>query len=181
MRRHLREQFWKISTILARQPRVLTHRDYHSRNLMWHQGRLCVIDFQDARLGPCQYDLASLLHDSYVVLPADLREALLNYYLERKTCSRRPSGPRKFPAHIRLHVLQRNLKALGTFAFQIVVKQNRRYISAISPTLGYIRGHLARRPELAPLKELLEVYLFAAFPAALRGVGMRTPDRSPAH
>src|SRR5262245_44553657 len=50
----LRGQFWKITAILARQPRVLTHRDYHSRNLMVQQDRLRVIDFQDARLGPCQ-------------------------------------------------------------------------------------------------------------------------------
>ena len=71
----LRGQFWKITALLARQPRVLSHRDYHSRNLMVCQGRLRVIDFQDARLGPCQYDLASLLYDSYVVLPADLRRS----------------------------------------------------------------------------------------------------------
>src|SRR5919108_742653 len=80
----LRGQFWKIAALLARQPRVFPHRDYHSRTLMLHQGRLRVIDFQDARLGPCQYDLASLVYDCYVVLPADLRQGLLRYYLEHK-------------------------------------------------------------------------------------------------
>jgi aminoglycoside/choline kinase family phosphotransferase len=51
---------------LAAEPRVLCHRDYHSRNLMWRDGRLRIIDFQDARLGPDTYDMASLLRDSHV-------------------------------------------------------------------------------------------------------------------
>lgn len=177
----LRGQFWRISSMLARQPRVFTHRDYHSRNLMCHQGRLRVIDFQDARLGPCQYDLASLLYDSYVVLPPDLREALLASYLERKATVDGHQDRAGFLQVFDYMCLQRNLKALGTFAFQTVVKQNQRYAAAIPPTLGYVREHLARHPELQHLTELLEEYLFAAFPAVPRDEGMRTPDKSPAH
>ncbi len=49
------------------QPRVLVHRDFHSRNLMVLPERaLGVIDFQDARHGPITYDLVSLLRDCYV-------------------------------------------------------------------------------------------------------------------
>jgi aminoglycoside/choline kinase family phosphotransferase len=177
----LRGQFWKISTMLARQPRVFTHRDYHSRNLMQHQGRLRVIDFQDARLGPCQYDLASLLYDSYVVLPPDLREALLASYLERKALQDGHHDREGFLQVFDYMCLQRNLKAVGTFAFQTVVKQRKRYAAAILPTLSYIREHLARHPELHQLTELLEEYLFAAFPAVLRDEEMHTPDKSPTH
>lgn len=176
----LRGQFWQIAVLLARQPRVLTHRDYHSRNLMLHQGRLRLIDFQDARLGPCQYDLASLLYDSYIVLPAELRAELLAYYLDRK--ERREGYPLDREAF--LHVfdymgLQRHLKALGTFGFQTVVKRNPRYASAIPVTLGYVQRHLARHPELHQLKDLLQTYLFAAFPAVLPDVERHTPDSSP--
>jgi N-acetylmuramate 1-kinase len=176
----LRGQFWKISTLLARQPRVLTHRDYHSRNLMLYQGRLRVIDFQDARLGPCQYDLASLLYDSYIVLPADLRQELLNHYLEHKT--KKDGYPPKHEAFLQVFdymCLQRNLKALGTFAFQTAVKRTRRYVEAIPPTLGYIQENLSRHPELRQLKDLLETYLFTAVPAAPADEARRTPDRSP--
>ena len=49
---------------------MLCHRDYHSRNLMLHDGSLYIIDFQDARMGPDTYDLVSLLRDSYVDLSA---------------------------------------------------------------------------------------------------------------
>jgi N-acetylmuramate 1-kinase len=178
----LRGQFWKITALLARQPRVFTHRDYHSRNLMLHQGRLRVIDFQDARLGPCQYDLASLVYDCYVVLPADLRQDFLRYYLEHKAIDDGyPPDREAFLQVFDYTCLQRHLKALGTFAFQTVVKRTRRYVEAIPPTLGYIQENLSRHPELRLLKDLLQEYLFAAVPAAPPGEETRTPDRSPAH
>ena len=60
---------WRnLAGLLASEPRVLCHRDYHSRNLMLSAGDLYLIDFQDARMGPDTYDLASLLRDSYVDL-----------------------------------------------------------------------------------------------------------------
>jgi N-acetylmuramate 1-kinase len=177
----LRGQFWKIAAKLARQPRVLTHRDYHCRNLMLRRDRLYAIDFQDARLGPYQYDLASLLYDSYVMLPADLREELLTYYLEQKTARDGYALDRKaFVQVFDYMCLQRNLKALGTFAFQTTAKHTQRYTAAIPPTLSYIRANLARHPELRQLRDLLEVYLFAAIPTVPQDAEKHTPDRSPA-
>ncbi len=57
----LAEEWSSIVTELASEPRVLCHRDYHSRNLMRHADGLYLIDFQDARMGPDTYDLADLL------------------------------------------------------------------------------------------------------------------------
>ncbi|MQA30462.1 MAG: phosphotransferase, partial [Luteitalea sp.] len=65
----LTKEWHAIAEELSSEPRVLCHRDYHSRNLMLSGGSLHLIDFQDARLGPDTYDLASLLRDSYVELP----------------------------------------------------------------------------------------------------------------
>jgi aminoglycoside/choline kinase family phosphotransferase len=175
----LRGQFWKLTARLASQPRVFTHRDYHSRNLMVQQNRVYVIDFQDARLGPCQYDLASLLYDAYVVLPADVREELLAYYLDHKTRrdGHAPDRERFFQVFDYM-CLQRHLKALGTFAFQTVVKNSERYLPAIPPTLDYIRSTLARHRELDPLSDLLQAYLFEPIPNALRDAEKRSLDRS---
>src|SRR5262245_62093123 len=61
----LAAEYEAIVDELAAEPRVLCHRDYHSRNLMLHEGTLYIIDFQDARMGPDTYDLVSLLRDSY--------------------------------------------------------------------------------------------------------------------
>ena len=60
-REALTAEFAAIVQELAGEARVLCHRDYHSRNLMWRDGRLFIIDFQDARMGPDTYDLVSLL------------------------------------------------------------------------------------------------------------------------
>ena len=53
----LKEFFRRICRILAREARVFTHRDYHARNLILHDGLLRMIDLQDTRMGPAQYDL----------------------------------------------------------------------------------------------------------------------------
>ena len=66
---------------LAAEPRVLCHRDYHSRNLMLHEGSLYIIDFQDARMGPDTYDLVSLLRDSYVDFTEPHVEELIAFFL----------------------------------------------------------------------------------------------------
>ena len=88
----IRGGFTKICTELQNAPTVFTHRDYHSRNLMVTNpqegahsadSRYVMIDFQDARMGPCQYDLASLLRDSYYQLDEKQIHALTRYYLKR--------------------------------------------------------------------------------------------------
>ena len=81
-----------IADELASEPRVLCHRDYHSRNLMLHGGTLHIIDFQDARMGPDTYDLVSLLRDSYVDLTDVELDELIAYFLALKKCRRRQVG-----------------------------------------------------------------------------------------
>jgi aminoglycoside/choline kinase family phosphotransferase len=59
---------------------VFMHRDYQSRNLMVVGGALAVIDFQGARFGPAEYDLAALLYDPYVTMPESTRVELIHLY-----------------------------------------------------------------------------------------------------
>jgi aminoglycoside/choline kinase family phosphotransferase len=77
----LSDEFRGLARRLAGEPRVVCHRDYHSRNLMLHDGQLHVIDFQDARMGPDTYDLASLLRDSYVDFTEDDVDSLIEWFL----------------------------------------------------------------------------------------------------
>src|SRR2546423_6424955 len=83
-REALAAEYAAIVEELASEPRVLCHRDYHSRNLMLHDGSLYIIDFQDARLGPDTYDLLSLLRDSYVDIADRDLEELIAYFLALK-------------------------------------------------------------------------------------------------
>ena len=61
----------------------LMHRDFQSRNIMLRGKDPFIIDFQGARKGPIQYDLASLLIDPYVGLSESLQEELFEYALDR--------------------------------------------------------------------------------------------------
>jgi len=151
-REALREEIAGIVEELAGEPRVLCHRDYHSRNLMWHQEELYIIDFQDARMGPDTYDLASLLRDSYVDLPEQTVEELIAYFLALKGS---PGIERQFRERFDLMALQRNLKALGTFGFQTTARRNPVYIQYIPRTLRYVRDNLEAYPRFGRLRELL--------------------------
>ncbi len=92
------------------------HRDFQSRNLMVHQNRLWVIDFQGARLGPLQYDLAALLLDPYVNLPFATQEILLTEYLGLLQ-EHLPLDPVVWRQRYDYVALCRNLQILGAYGF----------------------------------------------------------------
>ena len=152
----LSEEWSQIVEELADEPRVLCHRDYHSRNLMLHDGSLYIIDFQDARMGPDTYDLASLLRDSYVDLTSSQVDELIAYFV---VLTRGGDGSAEVTTEFRrrfdVMALQRNLKALGTFGYQTVTRGNPVYIQYIPRTLNYVRTNLAKYPRFGRLQELL--------------------------
>ena len=154
-REALAAEYAVIVEELASEPRVLCHRDYHSRNLMLHEGSLHIIDFQDARMGPDTYDLVSLLRDSYVDLTEPQVEELIAFFLALQ----RTSDEQEFRRRFDLMALQRNLKALGTFGFQTTSRVNTVYIQYIPRTLNYVRANLARHARFARLRELLAEHL----------------------
>jgi aminoglycoside/choline kinase family phosphotransferase len=159
-RTELDEHFWRLCEEIGQYPQVFTHRDYHSRNLMVRPDRLVVLDFQDARLGPFTYDLASLLRDSYVCLSTEEQAALIATY--RKLAKRVDLAcPDKetFQRAFSRTGLQRNLKAIGTFAYQAAVKGVDRYLPSIPNTVNSVRLALETDPELAPLRRILKSYL----------------------
>jgi len=149
--------FEAISRALDAQPKGFTHRDYHSRNLMvLPGGGQAVIDFQDALLGPRQYDLVALLRDSYVELPPELVERMLRRYLERLAAeggARLDYGP--FRSVFDLLTIQRKLKDAGRFVFIDRVRKNPDFLRSIPASLRYVREAFARRPDLAELQEIL--------------------------
>jgi N-acetylmuramate 1-kinase len=152
----LAEAFHGLCAELAAWPRVLCHRDYHSRNLMRYRGRLYWIDFQDARLGPVTYDLVSLLRDSYVDLPEAFAEECAADFRERAAPQ---VAPDLFRRQFDLMALQRNLKALGTFGFMSHVRLSRVYAPYVPRTLEYVRRNLTLYPEQAGLRRVLARHL----------------------
>ncbi len=150
-------EFDRVAGALDAEPKGFTHRDYQSRNLMvLPSGEQAVIDFQDALLGPRQYDLVALLRDSYVELPPELVDALLRRYLERLEAA---GGPRlaydPFRELFDLLTVQRKLKDAGRFVFIDRVKKNPGFLVSIPASLRYVREAFARRPDLAELQAVL--------------------------
>jgi N-acetylmuramate 1-kinase len=154
-REALTGEFAAIAEELAADPRVLCHRDYHSRNLMFHEGNLHIIDFQDARMGPDTYDLVSLLRDSYVDFTETQVEELIAFF----QALRGDTDAVEFRRRFDLMALQRNVKALGTFGFQTTGRGNTVYIQYIPRTLNYVRANLSRYPRFERLRSLLAEHL----------------------
>ncbi|GMV23716.1 MAG: aminoglycoside phosphotransferase family protein [Vicinamibacterales bacterium] len=155
-REALRTELGQLVATLAAEPRVLCHRDYHSRNLMLAHGQLWIIDFQDARMGPDTYDLVSLLRDSYVDISEEDVDELLAYFL---ALDGRPQEGAEFRRRFDEMALQRNLKALGTFGYQTTAKANTVYIQYIPRTLRYAREQVHKHSRFAALGDLLGRYV----------------------
>jgi hypothetical protein len=158
--RGLKEHFLDLCRQLAAEPHYLTHRDYHSRNLMIKDGRIRLVDYQDARLGLCQYDLASLLRDSYVQLSESQVNSLLEYYIRLKQEAEGAVIDRKrFRQIFDYTCIQRSLKAVGTFAYLACQRSKPEYLKFIPNTLKYVRQNLNKYPELNAFRQLLGKYL----------------------
>ncbi|MGE5248382.1 MAG: aminoglycoside phosphotransferase family protein [Verrucomicrobiota bacterium] len=162
--RAIEESFLPFLEWLAGLPRVLAHRDYHSRNVMVlaaapapGDANLRVLDFQDARMGTVHYDLASLLRDSYVALPDGVEERL--QYAWRHAATRellRAAGdPGAFEELFDAAALQRNVKAIGTFGNQAHNRGKRFYLRFIPPTVEHLRRNLGRNPSMRALSARL--------------------------
>jgi len=164
-RRIMVDGFSDICTLLDQQPTVFTHRDFHSRNIMiapaQPRERWVMIDFQDARMGPAQYDLASLLKDSYYQLEEAQITRLLDYYIVKWEAV---SGERLdrdlFLRIFDLMSVQRNFKAIGSFASFLNRRGDPSYLKFIGNTFENIRRALLKYPEYAQLREVLFHYYY---------------------
>lgn len=156
LEKELQKLFLSICQKLDAEPKRIAHRDFHSRNLMIKLDKMNVIDFQDARLGPIQYDLVSLLRDSYVDMPETMESELLNYYLESiQSYDQTRISRTHFDEIYELQTVQRCFKACGSFASFYNARQDRRYLKYLSKTLRTVMKSLSRFQEYKLLTDIL--------------------------
>lgn len=130
-----------IKTALQ-QPKVLVHRDFHSRNLMLAEaGELAVIDFQDAVAGPITYDLVSLLRDCYIRWPPEsvIDWAIDGYNMYRECGLLQDVEQAQFLRWFDLMGLQRHLKVLGTFSRLNLRDGKTGYLNDLPLVLRYVQ------------------------------------------
>lgn len=129
---------------------VLCHRDFHGQNLHIVDDTIYLIDYQDLRMGPDTYDMASLLRDRGVarVIGDEAELELLEHYAE-VTGAAGDIRQRYFET-----LLQRSIKILGTFSAQPILRGRMHYLDFIPATLESIRRCIEELPEYGPLRDM---------------------------
>lgn len=133
------------------------HRDFQSKNIMVKDQACFIIDFQGGRLGPVQYDLASLLIDPYAGIDESMQHEFLDYFIN--AYSRRvPLDRADFLenyAHVRI---TRNLQMLGAFGFLSRVKGKRQFEAFIPKAVNTLKRNMAQLENNAftGLKKIIE-------------------------
>lgn len=154
--------FDPIMKRLADQQMVITHRDFHSRNIMVKDSKFIFIDFQDARWGIPQYDLVSLLEDCYYDLNEENRIALKKYYYENLDVS--IHGQKTYEEFLDLYedmTIQRVFKAVGSFCYIYNWRKDDRYLKYIGFAMEKIRRVMMDSPRYAELKKKLFQHYYA--------------------
>ena len=133
------------------------YRDFQSRNIMLRNGQPFFLDYQGGRRGALQYDIASLLYDGKADLPPELRQELLDYYLD---CL---SGHIKldrdaFMEHYYAYVYVRIMQALGAYGFRGFYERKPHFLQSVPYALKNLRwlAHQVKLPIALP--ELLEAF-----------------------
>ena len=167
-RKLLSVYFSRLVSSALEQPRVLVHRDFHSRNLMVVQnGDLAVIDFQDAVIGPVTYDPVSLLKDCYIQWPRDRQLAWLHDH-KRNLPGQAVADvdDDTFVRWFDLMGLQRHIKVLGIFARLCFRDGKPSYLNDLPLVIDYVLEVLELYAfEIVPVADFRKVFLAEVLPA----------------
>lgn len=125
--------------------------DYHSPNLMPVEGSVGVLDFQDAKVGPLSYDLASLLYDARYPFPKKERELLFNYFIECVYIE----DIQSFKDSFEMASLLRNIGILGRFARVAYRDKKPEFLPKIAVLWPYVEEAL-QNPKAQKLKQFLD-------------------------
>lgn len=134
--------------------KTVIHRDFQSQNIMITKGIPRLIDYQGARIGPPAYDIASMLWDPYFRLDENMRERLLEYYLEQM---KNKLNENDFLESLPLCRLQRHMQALGAYGFLSMEKGKKYFLRHIPEGLRLLKEDIRLlKTEYPALHELIE-------------------------
>jgi aminoglycoside/choline kinase family phosphotransferase len=154
----LEEDFTRLTDFLLSAPRdYFLYRDFQSRNILLRNGDPFFVDYQGGRQGALQYDIASLLYDAKADLPPELRQQLLDHYLDRLS-SFIPLDREAFLRHYYAYVYIRILQALGAYGFRGFYERKAHFLQSVPYALKNLRWllHHVRLP--IPLPALMHAF-----------------------
>jgi aminoglycoside/choline kinase family phosphotransferase len=135
----LEDDFDTLTTFLLSADRdYFMYRDFQSRNVMLRAGQPFFLDYQGGRKGALQYDIASLLYDAKADLPPQLRQQLLDLYIERLG-DFAAIGREAFLHHFHAYVYVRILQALGAYGFRGFYERKAHFLQSVPYALKNLR------------------------------------------
>ena len=154
----LEDDFGRLTEFLLSAPRdYFLYRDFQSRNVLLRNGDPFFVDYQGGRKGALQYDIASLLYDAKADLPPDLRQQLLDHYLDRLS-SFVQLDREAFLRHYYAFVYIRIMQALGAYGFRGFFERRAHFLQSVPYALKNLRWllHNVRLP--VPLPALMDAF-----------------------
>jgi len=149
----LEDDFARLTAYLLEAPAdSFMYRDFQSRNVMIKDGEPWFIDFQGGRKGAPHYDVASLLYDAKAAIPPELRDELLEHYLDALG-KLMPVDRARFKEQFTGFVLVRLMQAMGAYGYRGFFERKRRFLESVphaARNLEYLLGQglLLKLPEL---------------------------------
>ena len=154
----LEDDFSRLTKFLLSAPHdYFLYRDFQSRNIMLRDGAPFFLDYQGGRKGALQYDIASLLYDAKADLPPELRQKLLDSYLDQL------AGYLKldralFMQHYYAYVYVRIIQALGAYGFRGFYERKAHFLQSVPYALKNIRWLLHNVTLPIALPTLLDAF-----------------------
>jgi aminoglycoside/choline kinase family phosphotransferase len=172
----LEDDFGRLTKfILTANRDYFLYRDFQSRNIMLCEGEPFFLDYQGGRKGALQYDIASLLFDAKADLPPELRQHLLDLYLDKLAeliaPGRGSNGVRPaFMQHYYAYVYVRIMQALGAYGFRGFYERKTHFLQSVPYALRNIRWLLHNVELPIGLPTLTEAFKAMVASEKLQGV-----------
>ncbi len=170
----LEDDFGRLTKFLLGADRdYFLYRDFQSRNVMLRDGQPFFLDYQGGRKGALQYDIASLLYDAKADLPPELRQQLLDHYLdwlagfielEREA----------FMQHYYAYVYVRIMQALGAYGFRGFYERKAHFLQSVPYALKNLRWLLHNVELPIALPALMDAFKSMAGLGETAGPGFRS-------
>lgn len=148
----LEDDFNHLTKFLLTAPRdYFLYRDFQSRNIMLRDGKPYFIDYQGGRKGALQYDIASILFDAKADLPPEVRQKLLDHYLDELS-ELIPLDRAAFMQHYYAYVYVRSMQAFGAYGFRGFYERRPHFLQSVPYALKHLRWllHNATLPIAVP-------------------------------
>jgi aminoglycoside/choline kinase family phosphotransferase len=170
----LERDFSRLTKFLLSASRdYFLYRDFQSRNIMLRGGQPFFLDYQGGRKGALQYDIASLLYDAKADLPPELRQQLLDHYLD-SLADFLDLDRRVFMQFYYAYVYVRIMQALGAYGFRGFYERKEHFLQSVPYALKNLRWLLHNVELPIALPSLMEAFKSMVASDRLQGLASVT-------